>query len=49
MKHSDLCFELARVSHRGAHEIVDYTQEGCVTSLQSLCEDMQGIVLSECI
>lgn len=38
MKHNDLCFELACVSHRGTHEIVDYTEEGFVTSLQPLYE-----------
>lgn len=49
MKHSDLCIELACVTHRGAHEIVDYTQEGCVTSLQSPYVDTEYIVLSKCI
>lgn len=38
MKHSVVCVELACVSHRGTREIVDHTQEGCVTSLQSTYE-----------
>lgn len=40
---------MAFVSHHGTHEIVDYTQESCVTSLQSQYIDIQGGVRSECI